>query len=154
MVNLALMDDRYQVLDQLPDALYSAVITLAHGELIERVSGILQWRCALLEGELPRHEELSWPDERVKMTLLKRLESLNIVHYCRQQEELTDQVLIDICEGVATADEYFKLKPDGFVDKLSQQQNKCDRESDFKDDDKLTQSEQSEQSEQAEQSAP
>ncbi|MEW5008976.1 MAG: hypothetical protein AB1Y36_06815, partial [Cycloclasticus sp.] len=136
-MSLVFMDERYQLLDQLPESLYSTVITLAHGELLGRVDGILQWRLALLAGELPRPERLSWPETRIKTTLLKKLDALNIAMYCKQQPALTDQVLLDICEGVATAQEYFKLKPDSFVDKLAQQQNKRERATDFKDDDEL-----------------
>ena len=90
----ALLNNRYEVLDLLSESLYSTVISLPHGGLIERVSGILQWRNALLDGELPDHEQLNWPDQQIKITLLKRLESLNIARYCRQQEELTDLILI------------------------------------------------------------
>jgi len=132
MKDLGLIEQRYQVLDQLPDSLYSIVISLPHGDLLERVNGVLQWREALLKGDLPRHDALCWPEHRIKITLLKRLEAVNIASYCRDQEALTDQILLDICEGVVTAEEYFKIKPDGFIDKLTQQQTKRERESDFK----------------------
>ncbi|MGB1702498.1 MAG: hypothetical protein ACPHFR_05205, partial [Cycloclasticus sp.] len=135
MKHLGLIEQRYQVLDQLPDSLYSIVISLPHGDLLERVNGVLQWREALLKGDLPRHDALCWPEHRIKITLLKRLEAVNIASYCREQETLTDQVLLDICEGVVTAEEYFKIKPDGFIDKLTQQQTKRERESDFKNQD-------------------
>lgn len=135
MKHLGLIEQRYQVLDQLPDSLYSIVISLPHGDLLERVNGVLQWREALLKGDLPHHDELYWPEHRIKITLLKRLEAVNIASYCREQETLTDQVLLDICEGVVTAEEYFKIKPDGFIDKLTQQQTKRERESDFKNQD-------------------
>ncbi len=136
-MNLPQLDDQYSVLDRLPDTLYSTVISLPHGDLLQRADAILQWRSALLEGRLPDSNSLNWPERAIRTLLLKRLEALNIVHYCRDQETLCDQILIDICEGVTTAETYLERAPKGSNDKLAQRQKRGDRDSEFKNGDAL-----------------
>ncbi len=137
-MSLAALDQKFSILDELPDTLYDTVITHPHGELLTRVEGILQWRTALLEGELPEEKDLVWPEPTLRRSILQRLEVLEIVRYCKDQNELTDNILIDICEGISTAEEYYKHKPGGFVDKLAQRQNIRDRESPFDDPENLS----------------
>ena len=132
-MSLAALDQKFCILDELPDALYATIITHTHGELLTRVEGILQWRTALLEGHLPEEKDLIWPESTLRRSILQRLEVLEIVRYCKDQVELTDNILKDICEGISSAEEYYKHKPGGFVDKLAQQQNIRDRESPFDD---------------------
>ncbi len=132
-MTLAALDQKFSILDALPDTLYDTAITHPHGELLTRVQGILQWRQALLAGELPKENELVWPEPGLRRAILKRLEVLDITRFCREQEELTDNVLQDICEGIQTAEEYYRHKPGGFVDTLAQRQNVRDRASPFDD---------------------
>ncbi len=136
-VSLAALEQKFALLDELPDSLYSAVIIHPHGELLTRTRGILQWRSALLAGRLPDMDELCWPDGEMRLVVLKRLEVLEIVQYCQGQEELTDSVMLDICEGISSAEEYYQYKPGGFVDKLAQRQKVRDRDSPFADEDGL-----------------
>lgn len=137
-INLADLDRKFAGLDDLPELLYAPVVTHPHGELLDRLHGIFQWRDALLAGQLPDHRQLIWPESTIGLTVLKRLEALDICQYCQSQEELTDRVLLDILEGIQTAEDYFKHKPGGFVDQLAQRQNIRDRDSDFEDPDGLT----------------
>lgn len=132
-MSLAALDQKFLILDELPEALYSTVITLTHSDLITRVKGVLQWREALLQGLLPDEQVLDWPEPDMRRSILKRLEVLEIVQYCKDQIELTDSVLKDICEGISSAEEFYKHAPDGFVDKLAQRQQIRDRDSPFDD---------------------
>ncbi len=128
---------KFSILDELPEALYAPVITHAHGELVERARGIMQWRDALLKGQLPDSEQLIWPEAQLKRTILMRLETLDIVPYCRQQEVLTDSILESILEGINSAEDYFS-KAGEFNDRLAQQQKIRDRDSSFKDEDNVS----------------
>jgi uncharacterized protein with von Willebrand factor type A (vWA) domain len=132
-MSLAALDQKFSILDELPESLYSTVITHTHGELLTRVAGIMQWREALLNGLLPEESELVWPESGLRRTVLQRLEVLNIVAYCKEQIELTDNILKDICDGISTAEDFYKQTPNGFIDKLAQRQNIRDHDSPFDD---------------------
>ncbi|MBV1914794.1 MAG: VWA domain-containing protein [Pseudomonadales bacterium] len=136
-MTLARFEAKFSVLDLLPESLYSTVVTHHHGELITRVHGILQWRSALLLGELPEETQLNWPDPELARTLLMRMETLELASLCYQQEALTDRVLIDICEGISSAEDFFSHKPDGFVDKQAQRQRINSKDSSFRDEEGL-----------------
>ena len=136
-MSLAALDQKFSILDDLPETLYATVITNTHGELLTRVEGIMQWRHAFLLGELPDEKSLVWPEPETRRIVLKRLEVLQIVAYCRDQEELTDSILKDICEGIVSAEDFYKKTPGGFVDKLAQKQNIRDRETPFDDPENL-----------------
>ncbi len=131
------IEDKFSILDEIPETLYTELVTHSHGELIPRVKAILHWRACMLVGRLPEEIELDWPEALIKRTLLMRLETLDIVRYCIEQETLTDNILLDILEGVSSAEDYFALKPGGFVDKLAQRQKIKDQDSSFKDEDGL-----------------
>ncbi len=135
MHSLHALDQKFAILDELPESLYALVITHSHGELHRRAAGVLQWRAALLTGELPSEEQLSWPERQICRTILMRLEVLDIVQYCRQQEELTDSVLESILEGISSAEDFSRKTAgvDGFDDKQAQRQKIRDRDSQFED---------------------
>lgn len=134
-MSLAALDDKFACLDQLPELLYAPVVTHPHGELIPRIAGVMQWREALLAGELPDPQALLWPEQTLRMAILMRLEALDICRYCHEQEDLADRVLLDILEGIQSAADYYKHKPGGFVDELAQRQNTRDQDSAFEDPD-------------------
>jgi len=132
-MSLARFEQKFSLLDQLPDALYAAIVTHHHGDLVSRVEGIMVWREALLVGELPEEQSLNWPSKKLARSLLMRLETLELASLCYQQSELTDSILLDICEGITSGEEFYSYKPDGDVDKLAQRQNIRDKNSSFKD---------------------
>ena len=140
MHSLHALDQKFAILDELPESLYALVITHSHGELHQRAAGVLQWRNALLAGELPAEQRLSWPEKQICRTILMRLEVLDIVQYCRQQEELTDSVLESILEGISSAEDFSRKTSgvDSFDDKQAQRQNIRDRDSAFEDKDGLS----------------
>lgn len=135
MHSLHALDQKFAILDELPESLYALVITHSHGELHQRAAGVLQWREALLTGELPSEEQLSWPERQICRTILMRLEVLDIVQYCHQQEELTDSVLESILEGISSAEDFSRKTAgvDSFDDKQAQRQKIRDRDSQFED---------------------
>ena len=127
------LEQKFQYLDQLPETLYDIIVTHPHGELNQRIKGILQWREALLQGHLPDHKSLVWPEVSIREMVLKRLDVLEIVQYCKNQETLVDSILEDVCEAISTAEQWQKIDP-GFDDKLARRHKHNDRNSAFKDD--------------------
>ncbi len=115
------LEQHFSFLDQLPDALYDTIITHTHGQLETRVQGILQWKTALLAGQLPDAQHLLWPEEKICHTLLERLASTEIVQYCQQQEALTHQVLLDICAAVSSIERLREQHLEQLFEQLRQQ---------------------------------
>ena len=136
-MTLAQFEAKFSILDQLPESIYSAIVTHHHGDLMTRSHGILQWRDALLAGILPEETDLNWPAPELARTILMRLETLELVELCYQQEAITDSVLLDICEGITSAEQFYAHKGDSFVDKLAQRQKIRDKNSSFKDEEGL-----------------
>ena len=132
-MNLGLLEQEFSALDALPDALYDIVITHTHGPLLTRARGILQWREKLLAGQLPEMDELCWPEETVRKTLLMRIETLELASFCQGQESITDSVLKDICEGIRSAEDYLAITGNKFNDKLAQRQKIKEKDSSFRD---------------------
>ncbi len=132
-MNLGLLEEEFSALDTLPDALYALIITHTHGPLLCRARGIMQWREKLLDGLLPEMDDLCWPEEAVRKTLLMRVETLELPRFCQGQESLTDSVLQDICEGVSSAEDYLAKTANKFNDTLAQRQNIKDKDSSFRD---------------------
>lgn len=130
-------EDRFAVLDALPDSLYQAVATHSHGQLLPRAKTVLYWRDCLLAGRLPEADASDWPEAFIRRTLLMRLETLELAQYCTGQESLTDSIILDMLEGVSSAEAYFAHKPGGFVDKLAQRQKIKDKDSSFRDEEGL-----------------
>ena len=130
--HLESLEDKFGRLDELPESLYAIIVTHSHGILNDRIKGILQWRDAFFQGELPDEQTLVWPESSIRRMVLKRLESLEIVQYCNDQPELTDAILKDVCDAITTAEQWQQIDP-GFDDKLAKQQKQRDRDSPFKD---------------------
>ena len=96
------LDDHFEFLDELPEAIFQPVVTLHHGSLRERVEGILAWRHALLRGELPDIEAIGWPQRAIAETIRLRLDGLDLVSFCRNEEALVDQILKDVCAAITS----------------------------------------------------
>ncbi len=96
------LDDHFEFLDELPEAIFQPVVTLHHGSLRERVEGILAWRHALLRGELPDVEAIGWPQRAIAETIRLRLDGLDLVSFCRNEEALVDQILKDVCAAITS----------------------------------------------------
>lgn len=94
------LDERYAVLDQLPESLYQSVLLCPHGELRGRVEGLLRWRESLLAGALPTHEQARWPDSTLATPLLAEIERLGLPRFCQGEPELTDSVLLSVLSAV------------------------------------------------------
>lgn len=144
------IESRFSILDDIPASIYTELVTHTHGELIPRVTAILHWRESMLAGELPIESKLIWPEKSIKRTILMRLETLDIVQYCKNQETLTDNIVRDILEGISSAEEYYSHKTDGFIDKLAQRQKINHKNSSFKDEEGLADHVQSNDPEQQE----
>ncbi|RKZ60338.1 MAG: VWA domain-containing protein [Candidatus Parabeggiatoa sp. nov. 3] len=95
------LERNYQFLDELPELLYPVVVTHTQGCLQQRVQGIMAWRKALLEGQLPHDKSTDWPNQPILGKILSVLEQLDIARFCQQQPELTDQLLLEVCEAVS-----------------------------------------------------
>ncbi|HID99613.1 MAG TPA: VWA domain-containing protein [Thiotrichaceae bacterium] len=95
------LERNYQFLDELPESLYPVVVTHTQGQLQLRVEGIMAWRKALLEGHLPHHKSTAWPNQPILGKILNVLGQLDIARFCQQQPELTDHLLLEVCEAVS-----------------------------------------------------
>jgi uncharacterized protein with von Willebrand factor type A (vWA) domain len=98
------LERNYQFLDELPESLYPIVVTHTQGQLQQRVQGIMAWRKALLEGHLPNEKHIDWPNQPVLGKILSVLGQLDIARFCQQQTELTDNLLLEVCEAVSQFD--------------------------------------------------
>lgn len=92
---------RLSVLDAVPASLQAAVIVHPLGSLWDRCAGVASLRSALLEGKLP--DDLSWPEEPWQRSIVEALGRLNLPHYCRGHEALTDAVLQSVLDLSADA---------------------------------------------------
>jgi hypothetical protein len=95
------LERNYQFLDELPESLYPVVVTHTQGQLQQRVQGIMAWRKALLDGHLPNEQHIDWPNQPVLGKILSVLGQLDIARFCQQQTELTDNLLLEVCEAVS-----------------------------------------------------
>jgi uncharacterized protein with von Willebrand factor type A (vWA) domain len=95
------IERRLTYLDALPDSLFGAVVTHSIGGLHLRTESVLRLRAALLEGRVPRDAELSWPEEeRWRKELAELLGQLRIARFCRDNEALTDEVILSLLDAL------------------------------------------------------
>ncbi len=111
------LEQYFDFLDELPEVLYSTVVTLRYGTLMQRVKGILWWRRELLAGILPTIEHTLWPEKSISNIIIQGLSAADIVKYCRNEESLVDQILKDICAII----ERIEQLPDMAVESLFDQ---------------------------------
>jgi uncharacterized protein with von Willebrand factor type A (vWA) domain len=101
----ASLETDYAFLDMCPEALLPALLALPFGPLSERVAGVVSWRSALLDGQLP--SERGWPPAHVAAPARKALGEMNLVRFCKGQPELVDALLPDILASFRrSADEH------------------------------------------------
>ncbi len=122
------LEAHFAFLDDLPEALYQQVVTLHHGTLRQRVEGILAWRHALLRGELPDLQRISWPEPAIAEILVRRLDALDLVPLCEQQEALVDEILKDVCAGVESILRRREQGIHGLFDDVVEDQRRRERE--------------------------
>ncbi|MCF6256016.1 MAG: VWA domain-containing protein [Gammaproteobacteria bacterium] len=94
------LEEQFQFLDALPETLFDRVVTLAYGNLQERVRGILFWREHLLRGSLPPVDDIFWPEPDIANIIHQRLHAVELLPLCHDEESLVDQILQDICTAI------------------------------------------------------
>ena len=94
------IDQQYQYLDRLPGKLYQAVVTLHYDSLKNRSEGILKWRSIMLQGNLPSYSQTHWPEKSLHKQIIRRIEDINIISDCTNQENLVDELLLAICDKI------------------------------------------------------
>jgi|TARA_R110001583_G_scaffold195542_1_gene375771 uncharacterized protein with von Willebrand factor type A (vWA) domain len=95
LLNLDELNKPYQMLDELPECLFSPVVTHPLGMVEQRATAIIFLRNNLLKGQLP-NTELSWLPVQVQKSLYKEISNSNILPFCRDNTEVVDALLIDI----------------------------------------------------------
>lgn len=80
-------------LEGLPRALWLGGLTNANGDYAARLSGLLDWRKQLLEGELPRVCGNLWLGQDLGQGLVGAIRHLKLPGFCRQSETVTDMLL-------------------------------------------------------------
>ena len=93
----AALQTEFAFLEECPDALFEDIVALPLGGLEERVTGIVAWRDALLEGRLPRADD--WPPEAVS-GVREALDKLGIARFCEEQPDLVDELLADVLNAI------------------------------------------------------
>ncbi|MBZ4416500.1 VWA domain-containing protein [Myxococcus sp. RHSTA-1-4] len=96
------LEQRYTLLDRLPESLFHAAATHLHGTLRERVDGLLQWHDALLKGALPELDGLKWPDRSSAELIRAELTALRLPHFCQGEKSLVEALLLDVLEAAST----------------------------------------------------
>ena len=95
----ATLDRRYAFLDDCPEALVPAVVTLPVGRLADRVPAVRRWRDDLLAGREPGLGS-TWPPCNVGAPVSAALHELGIASFCKDQPELVDVLLADVLEAL------------------------------------------------------
>lgn len=93
--HLSELEQRYAFLDALPERLLPRLVTLPDGTLTERAAGVRLWRDSLLDGRLPP-TGADWPPAAVAAPVLRALDELGVVRFCKGQPELVDALLESI----------------------------------------------------------
>lgn len=104
----ASLERRYAFLDECPEHVLDAVITLPIGSLSERVHGVLAWRDALLAGRLPPVD--AWPPAEIAEPVRRALDRMGLVRFCRDQPEVVDALLEDVLAAFARQDRAFRAE--------------------------------------------
>ncbi|OUR61889.1 hypothetical protein A9Q74_07240 [Colwellia sp. 39_35_sub15_T18] len=102
LFNLNELNKPYQILDKLPECLFSPVITHQLGMIEQRATAVITLRNNLLMGQLP-DSEINWLPAQAKTSLYKELLNSNILPFCRDNPEVVDALLIDILKVLAHA---------------------------------------------------
>ena len=102
------LERRYAFLDECPEHVLDAVITLPTGSLSERVRGALTWRDALLEGRLPLAD--AWPSAEISGPVRRALDRMGLVRFCRDQTEVVDALLGDVLAAFSRQDQAFRTE--------------------------------------------
>ena len=101
LFNLDELNKPYKMLDELPDCLFSPLVTNPIGMIEQRAPDVIELRSNLLMGKLP-DSELKWLPIQAKESLYKELSNSNILPFCRDNPEVVDALLIDILNVLAS----------------------------------------------------
>jgi uncharacterized protein with von Willebrand factor type A (vWA) domain len=102
LLNLDELNKPYQMLDELPECLFSPVVTHPLGMIEQRATAVITLRNNLLMGQLP-DSEINWLPAQAKASLYQELLNSNILPFCRGNSEVVDALLIDILKVLAHA---------------------------------------------------
>jgi uncharacterized protein with von Willebrand factor type A (vWA) domain len=100
LLHLDELNTPYQMLDELPECLFSPVVTHPLGTVEQRMIAVVTLRNNLLNGELPG-TELSWLPAQVEQSLYEELIKSKILPFCRENPEVVDALLVDILNVLA-----------------------------------------------------
>jgi uncharacterized protein with von Willebrand factor type A (vWA) domain len=100
LFNLNELNKPYNMLDELPECLFSPVVTHPLGMVEQRATAVITLRNNLLMGQLP-DSELNWLPSQAKTSLYNELSNSNILPFCRDNSEVVDALLIDILQVLA-----------------------------------------------------
>lgn len=96
---LSQLDDQFSAIDFLPESLFSAVVTHPAGNLEPRCEAIAALRSCLLQGKVSQLPCLWLPDP-VQHQLVASIESLGVERFCRNNEEVTDALILDLLRAL------------------------------------------------------
>lgn len=99
------LEHSYAFLDDCPEYLLDAVITLPIGALPERVRGARLWHDSLLLGTLPPED--NWPQVEVATPVRLALAELGLLRFCKDQPELVEILMKEILSAFSRQAEVF-----------------------------------------------
>jgi uncharacterized protein with von Willebrand factor type A (vWA) domain len=115
------LNNQFSYLDLLPESLLPVVITYSGGELEARCQSFAQLRQSLLAGA----ELISpcpWLPEVVQQRVLERIEQSGIARYCKDNEEVTDALILDLLDALEHKQETQRTLALQHAEDLKQQQ--------------------------------
>lgn len=98
------LETGFRFLDDCPATLVADVVTHPLGSLEQRVAAVAAWRTDLLGGRAPRASD--WPGA-VGDPIRKALAELGIARFCKDNPDLTDDVLRDVLGALARQHDAF-----------------------------------------------
>ena len=107
------------MLQELPDTLFNSVVNHPLGKLEDRLNSIVHIRKALITGNCPDQNGLTWPDATVAQFLCKWFEESKLPKWCRGSEELVDKLILEILDNLKERNTIFFEKIKYCINKLS-----------------------------------
>lgn len=101
----ARIETGFYYVNDCPERFLPKMVAGVGGTLEQRIQCLVQWRSALLNGQMP--PETAWPPPSAAMPARKALESLEILKFCQNNPEVVDDLLEDVLDSLEAADASF-----------------------------------------------
>lgn len=114
------LDSQFSCLDQVTEKLLPVVITHSGGELSERCDAVTKLRSNLLAGD-NLSDVMSWLPSEVETALVSTVNQSGLIHYCFDNEEVVDALIIDLFESLEKLTSQVTVRLDALVQQKEQE---------------------------------